>query len=98
MFFLFSQFGKTCSKSVAIAFVFREIHCFGQNRREDAASPLPRIPGRDVRSYSFAISTAVSSAISIICVKVLCLSAGGSSSPVTRLSEMDRMVSARLPV
>ena len=45
-----------------------------------------------------AIFTAVSSAIFIMLVKVVWRSAGGNSSPVTRLSEMEQMASARLPV
>ena len=45
-----------------------------------------------------AIFTAVSRAIFIMLVKVVWRSAGESSSPVTRLSEMEQMARARLPV
>ncbi len=45
-----------------------------------------------------AIFTATSSAIFIMLVNVVCRSAGDNSSPVTRLSEMEQMASARLPV
>ena len=45
-----------------------------------------------------AIFTATSRAIFIMLVNVVCRSAGDSSSPVTRLSEMEQMASARLPV
>ena len=45
-----------------------------------------------------AIFTATSSAIFIMLVNVVCRSAGDSSSPVTRLSEMEQMASTRLPV
>ena len=45
----------------------------------------------------FSIATAVFRAITIIVVKVVCLSSAESSSPVTRLSEMEQMARARLP-
>ena len=45
----------------------------------------------------FSILTATSSAIFIMLVKVVCRSSAESSSPVTRLSEMEQMASARLP-
>ncbi len=51
----------------------------------------PRMPNH-------AIFTAASRAIFIMLVKVVCRSAGESSSPVTRLSEMEQMARARLPV
>ncbi len=47
--------------------------------------------------YRFAMRTAVSKAISIISVRELCRSAGGSSSLVTRLSVTAQMVNARFP-
>ena len=46
----------------------------------------------------FSILTATSSAIFIMLVKVVCRSSTESSLPVTRLSEMEQMASARLPV
>ena len=47
---------------------------------------------------ALAIFTATSRAIFIMLVKAVCRSAGESSSPVTRLSEMEQMARARLPV
>ena len=52
---------------------------------------------RPGRFHRFAIRTAVSRAISIIWVRELCRSAGGSSSLVTRLSVTEQMVRARFP-
>ena len=52
---------------------------------------------RKPRSYRPAIWTAVSRAISIISVRELCRSSGGSSSFVTRLSVTEQMVRARFP-
>ena len=48
--------------------------------------------------YVLSIFTATSSAIFIILVKVVYLSSADSSVPLTRLSEMEQMASARLPV
>lgn len=48
--------------------------------------------------YLFAIFTATSSAIFIMLVKVVWRSSADSSVPLTKLSEMEQMASARLPV
>ena len=48
--------------------------------------------------HCLSILAAISSAIFIMLVKVVCRSSAESSSPVTRLSEMEQMASARLPV
>ena len=49
-------------------------------------------------SYLFSIFTAISRAIFIILVKLVWRSSAESSVPLTRLSEMEQMARARLPV
>ena len=48
--------------------------------------------------YRLSIFTAISRAIFIMLVKVVWRSSADSSWPVTRLSEMEQMARARLPV
>ena len=48
--------------------------------------------------YFLSIFTAISKAIFIMLVKVVCRSSAESSVPLTRLSEMEQMARARLPV
>ena len=63
---------------------------FGGRRRDVVKS--------DEKSrYFSAILTAVSSAMRIMVVKVVCRWSAGRSSPVTRWSEMEQMARARLP-
>ena len=77
--------------SINFHICFPFVHIFGQKGKFLTANTGL------VRQPFLSISTATPRAISIMRVKVVCRSAGGSSSPVTRLSEMVHMARARLP-